>query len=1070
MGSFFQKALVMDKGFSSYQVITLFILLSFVGVFLAHFIPVSLNPDDNLPTLSITYNYPGASAAAVEQEVTSVIEGAVNTLSKVRSIHSQSQRAAGLVTLSFDRDIDMQLKWHEVLSVLRYTYQALPEGVGFPEVRAAVDASEDQEQPLLSYAISSRWPTSKAYPLIQKALVDVLSAMNGVEKVSLEGIRPKVLALDFDPDKMKEFGLSTTDLGNALGRAQNRSFLGNSNSLSANAPSLPILLEQRIGSMPQMLQVPVDVVGGRLVRFSELVDIHEEEGLRNTIYRVNGAPQVTLRIFANKGVNDIVLAKKVRHKVQDIQKKLGGDISLVLRKDHTTYLEKEIDKILACLGLSLSILLLLIVLIYRRWPYVAVILISLLVNVALALSCYYLFGVTLHLFSFAGITITFGMMLDNVIIMLDHVRYKKNRQVFRALLSATLTTIAALVMVFFLNDTFRQNLNDFAVVVAINLFTSLFVSFFLVPALNEKLIRPSMHHQSRSYRKAMTGLIRFNAMVFVWARRYRPLLFSLAVFAFGLPLFLLPDQLEGENRLANLYNKTVAPIYKGKVKQVGDQWLGGTLRWFVDHVGHQGFEREKEETRIRVMAQMPKGSTLQHCDEIMQGVERFLSQFKAFGYFETLVHNPEYATLDIYFNPSLQHTKFPLLLLNYLRNAITGLGSAEWSISGAGDGFSNATAQQTGQYRIYLYGFSYEKLLAYAGSLQESLEAYARVENVSVAGRATAFSNPSFNYVMKFDPEKLAWGGMDINATLTDFNQKTMKGQQQGQLLLDGQPVRLVMNASRQNFGLWQMNNNPVSNRGRMYRVRDFGLIQRESEEEGIFKMNQLYQLVLNFDFVGTINEGYAFLNDRVEGFRENLALGYTINTQPGHTVEERGYTRQLGYILLIIVVIYGICAILLESLWQPLAVIAMIPVSFIGAFIAFAWFEIDFGQGGYASMLLLTGLTVNPALYLINEFNNIKSGSKRYRQMDGLKGYVRAYNRKIVPILLTTISTILGLLPFLITGEQEGFWFSLAAGTIGGLCFSMVALYVYLPVFFIGKAGNQITGNTIQKILNADQ
>lgn len=133
--------------------------------------------------------------------------------------------------------------------------------------------------------------------------------------------------------------------------------------------------------------------------------------------------------------------------------------------------------------------------------------------------------------------------------------------------------------------------------------------------------------------------------------------------------------------------------------------------------------------------------------------------------------------------------------------------------------------------------------------------------------------------------------------------------------------------------------------------------------------------------------------------------------------------------------IIYLICAILFESLRLPFVIILLIPVSFVGTFLTYYLTGLTFGSGGYASMVLLSGLTVNAAIYILAEY--------RY-----LHDYVKAYNHKIVAVLLTVFSTILGLVPFLIDGDVKSFWYSFAVGTIGGLLFSLIALIFVLPVF----------------------
>ena len=142
----------------------------------------------------------------------------------------------------------------------------------------------------------------------------------------------------------------------------------------------------------------------------------------------------------------------------------------------------------------------------------------------------------------------------------------------------------------------------------------------------------------------------------------------------------------------------------------------------------------------------------------------------------------------------------------------------------------------------------------------------------------------------------------------------------------------------------------------------------------------------------------------------------------------------------------------LLESLRQPLAVILMLPLSYIGVFLTFCLFNFNFDQGGYAAFLFLGGIVVNSALYILNDMNNLKKSNPG---LSGVKLYIKAYNAKIIPILLTIVSTVLGLTPFLLGGRTESFWFALSAGTIGGLLFSLLMLMVFLPLFIWDGSGS---------------
>jgi multidrug efflux pump subunit AcrB len=144
------------------------------------------------------------------------------------------------------------------------------------------------------------------------------------------------------------------------------------------------------------------------------------------------------------------------------------------------------------------------------------------------------------------------------------------------------------------------------------------------------------------------------------------------------------------------------------------------------------------------------------------------------------------------------------------------------------------------------------------------------------------------------------------------------------------------------------------------------------------------------------------------------------------------------------VLIIYFICAILLESFKQPFVVISLIPFSFIGVFITFQVFNITADEGVFAAMILLCGIVVNATLYILNDYNSLR---RRKPALPEKVAYIKAFNGKIIPIFLTKLATIVGLIPFLLTGKDERFWFALAAGTIGGLMFSMIGLLIYQPI-----------------------
>ena len=165
-------------------------------------------------------------------------------------------------------------------------------------------------------------------------------------------------------------------------------------------------------------------------------------------------------------------------------------------------------------------------------------------------------------------------------------------------------------------------------------------------------------------------------------------------------------------------------------------------------------------------------------------------------------------------------------------------------------------------------------------------------------------------------------------------------------------------------------------------------------------------------------------------------------NTSHGYYQDDGTQYWLLG---LIVVIIFFVCSILFESLRLPLAIISLIPVSFIGTFLTYWLSEVEFGTGGFASMVLLSGLTVNAGIYIVCEYRNLKAAQPFVASR---RLYIRAYNHKITAVFLTILSTILGLVPFFIDDDRGSFWFSFAVGSTGGLLFSILALVFVMPLF----------------------
>lgn len=218
--------------------------------------------------------------------------------------------------------------------------------------------------------------------------------------------------------------------------------------------------------------------------------------------------------------------------------------------------------------------------------------------------------------------------------------------------------------------------------------------------------------------------------------------------------------------------------------------------------------------------------------------------------------------------------------------------------------------------------------------------------------------------------------------------------------------------------------------------------VKRREAKNVIPKKNQEYVLHVAFNVLGSYTYIQEYLEEVVGHFKKVLPVGYRCQNRSFENSEEAGSNYWL--LLLVAVVVFFICSIHFESIRIAWGIISVVPLAVIGAFLCFWLSGVEFGSGGFASLVLLIGIVVNSGIYILSQYRTVCATSRRGR----VKDYVCAYSHKIIPVFLTIASTVMGMIPFFLDGEEEPFWFSFAMGVVGGLLFSVPALIFVMPLF----------------------
>lgn len=1043
----------MKPKFSSFSIALIFICLSVIGISLIPLLSVKLAPTKTLPTIHVNYSWPDASAKVIEQEVTSELEGVFNTIKGIKNIASTSNKGKGSITIKFKKNTNIDAVRFELANLIRQSYSQLPQGVSYPIL--SLSATNENRAPIVSYSIKGNKTPYFIKKYAEKHIVPKLSNIKGVNKVNVYGAAPFEWVIQYNTDKLLQLKLSVNDLQVAINNYLRVLELGNAVVKTQNTidNEITLKLSYKNQDVINWKKIPIKKVGARIIYLENLATINYKEAKPNSYYRINGFNTINMSVFAEQDINTIDLAKSIRTEMANLSKHLASHYHIKLTYDSTEYVIEELQKIQKRTLYALLILLVLIIIINRSLKYLIILFVSIITNLLIAVIFYYLFHVELQLYSFAGVTISFGIIIDNSIIMIDHIRNKGNKKAFLAILAATLTTIGALLVIFLLDDNQQADLLDFALVIGINIIVSLLISMYYIPALLDKIKLPKK--QTRFSRQRKKRIVRFTnvysgVIFFMKKPKLKWLFFILFILGFGLPIHLLPTKLEGETTIAIMYNKSIgSEWFNNSIRPTLEKVVGGSLRLFTEDVFENSHYSEPERTKLRVTGTMPEGCTIEQLNEAIKKMESYLSQFEEIELFETRISSYRNSNISIFFKEAFEYSGFPYTLKSLLESKAISLGGLDWTVSGVGRGFSNALGTGYKQNRIILEGYNYDKLYDYAQALKTQLEesTNSRVKDIEITSGGWR-DQTLYEYHLDFDKSRLAFANVSQQQLYRYLKNQVHAGRLNSIIHNNElQQVKLVSDKF-QKFNTWDLKNTPITILNKQYKLNQFASVEKKKTGNTIKKSNQQYTLTVAYDFLGTALLAHKVRENAIEEFQPTLPLGYKIYAQKYDRWNKKEKT-QYYYLFLIVGIILFICSILLESLKQPLAIISMIPISFIGVFLTFYSFDFNFDQGGYASFILLCGISVNSALYIINDYNNLKKQlpNRTKRQL-----YFKAFNYKIIPILLTIISTMAGLIPFIWNGQKETFWFSFAVGSIGGLLFSLLGLFFYLPLFVLKK------------------
>jgi multidrug efflux pump subunit AcrB len=638
---------------SPFRIILVFALLSVAAWFILPSLKVDLLPQEKPAILTVSFTLPKSSPDIAEQQVTSVLEGACSQISQLKKIRSVSGYNNGYIQLYFDETTDLQYKRLELAAIIRQVYPGLPGGCSYPLIIQGTSGA-NVENALLAYSVNAPLQPYRIKQETEEIFRKAFAGFPEIQEARVSGTEGLQLTVNFDKDKCTAWRIDPAQVISSIQLRFSDSWPGSVS--TGTGEEYFLRLPPQSGSAESAGNIMLTNTNGEMVRLKDIARLSIEEQEPQRYFRINGKNSVTLSLFAREGENRITAAKKAKEVISSAGAQLPDGFELVLEYDDTEFIEKEIKKNYQRAGFSALILVFFILLVYRSWRHLINLICGLFATLCITLILTWFFGVDIHLYSIAGLAISFGIITDNSIVMIDYYRQRQNRKIILALLASSCCTIAALCLVFLLPAEEKKDLADFAAIIVLALIASLATALWLTPGLYDllygtKRVPAAIKKTSTRHKKRLTikMLYIYSALLFFIAR-FRKVFVLLLILAFGLPVFLLPSKWENDGMLARWYNKSIgSEYYQEKVKPGVDKWLGGTLRLFHKNLYENSGYRSPEKTRLYVNAELPYGTTVKQMNAVLSEFEHYLAGENGIERFITSIYSGQAGSIEIIF-------------------------------------------------------------------------------------------------------------------------------------------------------------------------------------------------------------------------------------------------------------------------------------------------------------------------------------------------------------------------------------------------------------------------------------
>ena len=974
-------------------------------------LPLSLQPDIDYPTLVISADWPGASSEAVVKHVTAPIEAELASVPGIVEVRSVSREGNARVQAGCDPAAPVAVTRALVVDRLAVLRPDLPPHVR-PRVSEAPPEIFRDLDGFMSYRLSG--PVTD-HALRRLALEDIrpaLLAVDGVSDVEVIGGREEELHLLLDASRMENTGLSPADFHRALRLGVESHAAG---TLRRRGASVPLWTAPLAVGIHDLARLPVISDGDRVLRLGDLAETRWTLSTPQGVSRVNGLPAITVEIARQPGTNMLNVADRVKNQMETLGDLLPSGVVLSLIVDRSDDVRLALRDIALRVSVALIAIVLLLLLFLRQLRTVVILLSTIALSALGAMICFKALGLGLDLLTISGLALAFGILVDNAVVVYENIRRRREEgedrdsatvqgttEMLIPVAATTLTTVVALVPIIYLSNELKQHIGPFALGLGLTLLASVAVAGIWVPVIGRLLDRGATL-QAGSRKSTRIG--RWYKGVVARMIRWRWPIAVAIVTGFGLSVYLF----------------------------ITDVWKGPSFSWGGAY------------TYIDVVIYGPPGMETATVDSVAVAFERYALEVGGKGVQVTATVQETRARVHTLFIDRTARSPLPYAMEAEMENMATRFGGLDIGVYGYGQGFSTG-GERAVSINYRLRGYNFDDLRNHAERLALKLGRHRRVRNVEITHSPRGgFGSGGPYYELQLKPSQrvLARAGMRLNDLSTALFPYTDRHQPDGELLIEGRrvPYRMLVARKEQTTGFERI---PLGGADRRINAGDAGALAFKRVSTDILRSEQQYERWISYEFVGTIRLADRYRRSFLASV--DLPPGYRIDV-PNWSDFDQADRGEMNFALgLAVALVLLITSALFESFRRALVVLMTVPMGLTGIFLVFWYFDLSFDRGAYLGTVFMIGIVVNNAILLVDCMARLQRSGMLLDE-----AIITAAGQRLRPILITSLTTLVGLTPLLITGHPStrDLWTSLSYTGLSGLAISTVLVLFVTPALY---------------------